>query len=91
MNSVNEALYCEVPLVLFPQTTEQGGVACRVNELGAGIYLKDDSAESIKAAVQEILSNSAYRKKAQEISAGFRKCGGSKLAADKIEALCSNA
>ena len=39
MNSVNEALYYQVPLILFPQTSEQGGVAYRVNELGAGTYL----------------------------------------------------
>jgi MGT family glycosyltransferase len=37
MNSVNESLYFEVPLVMLPQTTEQSGVACRVSEVGAGI------------------------------------------------------
>lgn len=36
MNSVSEALYYEVPLVMFPQTPEQEAVAKRVKELGAG-------------------------------------------------------
>ena len=89
MNSVNEALYYAVPLVLFPQTTEQGGVAYRVNELGAGVYLKDDSSESIKSKVKEVLENHSYKMGAEKISEGFHRCGGSKLAADKIEALCN--
>ena len=40
MNSASEGLYFEVPLVLFPQTPEQGAVAKRVEELGAGARLK---------------------------------------------------
>lgn len=84
MNSVNEALYYEVPLILFPQTAEQGAVAYCVRELGAGIYLSDDSIDAIKKAVGEISCNSAYKEQAQKIAKGFRNCGGSKLAADKI-------
>ena len=40
MNSASESLYFGVPLVLFPQTNEQGGVAARVAELGAGLKLE---------------------------------------------------
>ena len=43
MNSVSEALYYEVPLVMFPQTPEQGAVAARAKEflesLDAGIKM----------------------------------------------------
>ena len=39
MNSVNESLYYQVPLVMYPQTTEQAGVAARVQQLSAGILL----------------------------------------------------
>ena len=87
MNSVNEALYYKVPLVMFPQTTEQGGVAYRVNELGAGVYLQEDSPEKIKEAIQEVLDNHLYKQSADEISKGFHRCGGYRLAADKIENL----
>ncbi|WP_321003110.1 macrolide family glycosyltransferase [Eisenbergiella porci] len=88
MNSVNEALYYKVPLVLFPQTTEQGGVAYRAKELGAGTYLMDDAPESIKNSVLHVLENDAFRHAAETISEGFHHCGGFVLAADKIEALC---
>lgn len=87
MNSVNEALYYQVPLVLYPQTPEQGGVAYRVNELGAGIFLQQASPEHIQQAIQEVLHNASYRECAAQIAAGFRRCGGHQLAADKIEAL----
>ena len=88
MNSVNEALYYGVPLVLFPQTNEQGGVAYRVNELGAGTYLKENSASAIQAAVKEVMENSSYRENASKIAEGFHKCGGAKMAADKILSIC---
>lgn len=87
MNSVSEALYYKVPLVLFPQTPEQGGVAYRVNELGAGVYLQEDSADKIKETIQEVLDNYSYKQSAEEISNGFRRCGGYRLAADRIENL----
>lgn len=87
MNSVNEALYYEVPLILFPQTKEQGGVAYRVNELGAGTYLKGNHIEAIQEAIKEIWSNSTYKENAKKIAESFHKCGGPKMAADKIEAI----
>ena len=84
MNSVNEALYYNVPLVLFPQTSEQGGVAYRVHELGAGAYLKSNSVSDLQDAVNEVYHNPIYKQNAEKIGAGFRKCGGAKLAATKI-------
>ena len=45
MNSVNESLYFGVPMVLFPQHSEQRIVADRVAELGAGIKLKRKKAK----------------------------------------------
>lgn len=90
MNSVNEALYYEVPLILFPRTTEQGGVAYRVRELGAGIYLKDININSIREAVSEISENSIYKEHARKIAKDFRNCGGPKLAVDKILEIAQN-
>ncbi|MGO1469453.1 MAG: macrolide family glycosyltransferase [Tissierella sp.] len=87
MNSVSEALYYKVPLVLFPQTPEQGGVAYRVNELGAGVYLNEDSPDKIKETIQEVFDNYSYKQSAEEISKSFHRCGGYRLAADKIENL----
>ena len=84
MNSVNESLYYGVPLVMYPQTPEQGGVANRVNQLKAGIFLKKSNAANIRNAVETLLNNEEYRKNAQCISDGFKKCFGAKGAVKKI-------
>jgi len=84
MNSTSEALYYQVPLILFPQTREQSGVAYRVNELGAGVYLENDSEEAIKKAVEEVLNNESYKENARKIAESFYRCGGAEAAADKI-------
>ncbi len=84
MNSVSEALYFGVPLVMFPQTAEQGGVANRTEELGAGLFLKKNSTEEIRYAVNEVLSDTAYKKNAEIIADGFHRCGGAMKAADAI-------
>lgn len=84
MNSVNESLYYKVPLVLFPQTAEQGGVARRVSDLQAGIYLKEDSAAAIREAVETVLGNPVYKENAAKISKSFHNAGGAKMAADVI-------
>ena len=56
MNSASEGLYYQVPLVLFPQTPEQGAVARRVEELGAGIRLQSIIEDDIIHVLKKILS-----------------------------------
>ena len=90
MNSVSEALYFKVPLVMYPQTKEQKGVAFRVHELGAGRYLNGNSIEDIKNALEEILQGSEYKEQATAISNGFLKCRGSKAAVKKILDVCAS-
>ncbi len=84
MNSVSESLYFGVPLVMLPQTAEQRGVAERVHQLGAGLKLARTDASSIRAAVDAVLLDDAYRRSADAIAAGFHACAGAKAAADKI-------
>ena len=84
MNSASESLYFGVPLVLFPQTNEQGGVAARVAELGAGLKLEKADAASIRTAVNAVLQTPSYRANAQNIRESFLRCGGAKAAVDKI-------
>lgn len=88
MNSVNESLYYQVPLVMYPQTSEQGGVAARVEQLGAGIRLQKNTESMIREAVDKLISDSQYRENAVKISDGFKKCVGAKGAADKILQVC---
>lgn len=88
MNSVNESLYYGVPLVMYPQTSEQGGVANRVTQVGAGIMLDKTTPEAIRKAVETLLSDNSYRDGALVISKGFKGCSGAKGAADKILSVC---
>lgn len=81
MNSVSEALWHGVPLILWPQTTEQCGVANRVAELGAGIFLADATAAGIRRAVERVLGEPAYARAAQDIKKNLRACGGAEEAA----------
>lgn len=84
MNSASESLYFGVPLVLFPQTNEQGGVAARVAELGAGRRLEKADVHSIRTAVGAVLQTPSYRANAQNIRESFLRCGGAKAAVEKI-------
>ena len=76
MNSASEGLYFQVPLVLFPQTPEQGAVAKRTEELGAGIRLQSISEDDILDCLKQVLSNPDYKKNAVKVSDSFRACGG---------------
>lgn len=89
MNSVSESLYYQVPLVMYPQTSEQAGVATRVEQLGAGIRLEKVNVESIRETVEKVMHTPSYRENAIAISNGFKNCSGAKGAADKIEKLCN--
>lgn len=90
MNSVNESLYFEVPLIMLPQTPEQGSVAERVFQLGAGVKLEKTDAEYILNAVNKILNDPAYKQNATAIADGFKRCSGAQGAADKIMSVCES-
>jgi UDP:flavonoid glycosyltransferase YjiC (YdhE family) len=86
MNSVNEALYFGVPLLILPQQSEQVMVAKRVEELGAGICITKkeiDSEYLFKKSVYIIESRSFYES-AGKIGEDFREAGGYKVGADAI-------
>lgn len=85
MNSVSEALYCEVPLVMLPQTPEQGAVAKRAEELNAGVFLKNTGESAIISAIETILSNAEYKSAAKKISESFKRCGGVFAAREFLE------
>ena len=88
MNSVSESLYFGVPLVMLPGTPEQGAVAARAEQLGAGIRLEETTPAGIAAALQRVLEEPTYRENAVRIGEGFRACSGAAGAADKILQAC---
>lgn len=88
MNSVSEALYYEVPLVMFPQTPEQCAVAARTKELGAGEMLSSDTASEIKKVIDQVLNHPEYKEAAERISKSFKESGGAGKAKEYLETLC---
>ena len=87
MNSASESLYFGVPLLCYPQTAEQGAVAARICRLGAGKTLASPSAEDIKAGLKLLMEEGSFRANAEKIGESFRRCGGARAAADKIESM----
>ena len=87
MNSTSEGLFFQVPLVLFPQTSEQDAVAKRVEELGAGVRLKSISEEDVILALQQVLNEPEYKNNAVKISESFQACGGAGEAKSFLEKL----
>ena len=87
MNSVSEALYYEVPLVMFPQTPEQGAVAARAKELGAGEMLLSGEKSEIVTVLDKVLNHLQYKEAAIRISKSFKESGGAVRAKEFLESL----
>lgn len=85
MNSVNEALYYNVPLLLLPQGADHAWVATRTAELGAGIRLSAAvDAGQLRRAAEEVLARPAYAESAARIGASLRATGGIQKALEDI-------
>jgi len=91
MNSINEALYFGVPLVVVPQQLEQALNGRQAASKGAAILLGDRppygqvTMTDLCAAVNAILANLSYRHAATTIGRSFQKASGYQRAADLIE------
>jgi MGT family glycosyltransferase len=92
MNSVQEALYYGVPLVMAPQAADQFWISARTAELGAGRVLDASRlhAGAIRSSVAEVLSGPGYADAAARISRSLRAAGGPTRAADEIQGWMSN-
>lgn len=88
MNSVNEGIHFNVPLVVLPQDKDQPMVAQRLTELQAGYRITKDqiNVQSLREAVREVLSNPAYKEGVQKINDSFQRSGGTIEALAKIDA-----
>ena len=74
---------------IAPIRDDQPIVAAQVVEAGAGIRLRFGRADAgrIAAAVEAVLTDSAYRCAAERVGASFRAAGGSLAAAGHLEQL----
>lgn len=86
MNSVSEALYYHVPMVVIPQSMDQPWNAARVAELGAGKVLTNAQVtpESLHHSVEEILANPSFTRAATSIGESLRQAGGVQRAITEI-------
>ncbi|WP_405922982.1 glycosyltransferase [Streptomyces sp. NBC_00035] len=89
-NTVCEALWHGVPLVVAPIRDDQPIVAGQVVDAGAGVRLRFGRADAarIGAAVEAVLDPAGgHRKAAEAIGESFRAAGGSAAAATRLEAV----
>ena len=80
MNSVMEALWYGVPLVVIPQMTEQVITAHRVEELGLGLALEKPAVTvaSLQETVRRVTSNQEMHTRVQQMQETIRQMGGAK-------------
>jgi MGT family glycosyltransferase len=87
MNSVMEAIYYGVPVVVVPQQPEQAMTAARVAELGLGVALEPGqiTAGALRDAVTTISGDAGYRSRIVHMQQAARDAGGYLRAADVIQ------
>jgi MGT family glycosyltransferase len=87
MNSVNEAMYAGVPMLLVPQGADQPLVARRVVELGAGLSIRtgEATAGTVQALARRLLGEPRFRESAAALRVAQHEAGGYLRAADEIE------
>src|SRR3982750_4328385 len=87
MNSVMEAIYYGVPMVVLPQQPEQAMTAARVAELSLGVALEPEqiTAGVLCDAVATVIGDAAYRSRVAYMKKAARDAGGYLRAADAIQ------
>ena len=87
MNSVMEAIYYGVPMVVVPQQPEQAMTAARVAELGLGVALEPGqvTAGALRDAVTTVSGDDGYRSRIAYMQQAARDAGGYVRAADVIQ------
>ncbi|MEU0673603.1 glycosyltransferase [Streptomyces sp. NPDC006172] len=88
-NTVCEALWHGVPLVVAPIRDDQPVVAGQVAEAGAGVRVRFGrvTRQKLGAALDAVLDDPAHRAAAGRIGDAFRAAGGASAAADHLDEL----
>jgi len=88
MNSTSEAIWHEVPLLVFPQMADQFGIAKRVEELGLGRRLspRQQRPEPLRKAVDALMADPTVRERCKDIHRSFVEAGGTQRAVELLQA-----
>lgn len=88
LNTTLESLSKGVPLVALPIAFDQPGVAWRIQRSGSGrvVPAEDASANKLRAAISEVLTNPHYAQKARALAEEMCAAGGADEAARIIAA-----
>lgn len=89
MGGTGEAIYYGVPMIAIPQMDEQKITANLIERNGLGVAFPDKNlitVASLKAAIEKLLHDPAYRNTAKEFSEDMKSLGGAKATADAIMA-----
>lgn len=88
MNSVSEALYYGVPLIVIPQSADQNLVGQRIEQLGAGKALGRHSltVQKLRSTAEDILANPTFQQASVRLGKSFGQPDGYVHAADEIQA-----
>jgi len=86
-NSVNEALYCNVPLIVIPLAADQPIVAKQVEMLGVGINLSPNELTSslLRNKVNHVLSSASIKSNCYQLSNKLKSATRNKIAFKAIE------
>ncbi len=87
MNSTQEALWFNKPMVVIPQMMEQETTARRIQSLGLGRFLPKNevTAVSLKDAVNSVRQDKGLPERLEQFHAVTRNTGGARQAVDAIE------
>jgi len=87
INSIQEAFWYNVPVVLVPGTAERLLMSRQVVRLGAGVLLspRQATAARLSAAVHQVVTDQGVQARVAEAGASLREAGGVTRAADLIE------
>ncbi|CAL9568282.1 Oleandomycin glycosyltransferase [Streptomyces sp. enrichment culture] len=87
LNSVIESLYFSTPVVVVPTSRRQRAVADRVTELGLGVQVAPEDADSaaLADAVTAVVEDPGINRSVREFQRQVRRAGGARRAADEIE------
>ena len=74
MNSVNEAVYYGVPMLLLPHTVEQKLIAARIKQLTLGkvMDIRNVTAQKLYQNAAQLINDSTYKKQGSEYKVLFR-------------------